>query len=201
MKTSQKKINNQKKIDTHLPSSQLVPGMTVNIDHKIYRIESSVKVTAAKGASFIKVSLRELLTDKLIEKNFKPDQDIEEVTMQEKTIVFLYIENKKYVFLDVEELSQVHLEQGIIGHKVEFLKEGIELKANSYGNTVFTVELPQFLELSVIKTEDPQDEGVIGATTKIAHLETGATVDVPLFVEVGDIVKVDTLSHEFVQRV
>jgi elongation factor P len=195
------KTKDKDRRQTHLPASQLVPGMTVNISNKIYRIESSVKVTAARLASFIKVTLRELLTDKLIEKNFKPDKEIEEVTMQEKTIIYMYLENKKYIFLDVDELTQIPLEQSIISDKVDFLKEGVELKASFFGQTVFTVELPQFLELTVMKTEEPNEGGMIGSTTKTAVLETGAKIEVPLFVEVGDIIKVDTQTNEFVQRV
>ncbi|NGX31776.1 MAG: Elongation factor P [Chlamydiae bacterium] len=195
------KTKNNDKKRTLIPSVQLVPGMTVEIGNKIYRIESSVKVTAARGAAFIKVNLRELLTDKVFEKNFKPEQEIEEVTMQEKIIVYLYLENKKYVFLDIEELTQIHLDQTIISDKADYLKEGIELKASFYGDTVFAVELPQFLELTVMKTQEPQEMGLMGASLKLAHLETGAKVEVPLFVEVGDIIKIDTVSGEFVQRV
>ena len=183
-------------------SNQITPGMTLNIDGKIYRVESSVKVTVAKGTPFVKTKLRNLITEELIEKNFKPDQIVQEVSLIERSLEFLYTEGKEYLFLDVGNLEQVLVPSLILGNKIHFLKEGIQVKAMFYGDTIFAVELPQFLEIMVVKTEEglPSDSAHAEGN-KSAILETGAKMSVPLFIESGDVIKVDTHAHEYIQRV
>ncbi len=183
-------------------ANQISPGMTINIDGKIFRVESSVKVTVAKGTPFVKTKLRNLITDEVIEKSFKLDQAIQEVMMAERILEFLYPEGKAYLFLDIGTLEQVAVPSQILGDKVHFLKEGIQVKAMFYGETIFAIELPQFLEIMVIKTENAEGNAAGGSgATKKAVLETGAKLQVPLFVESGDVVKVDTQTNEYVQRV
>jgi len=182
-------------------SNQLAPGMTLSVDGKIYRVESCVKVTVAKGVPFIKTKLKNLLSDEVVEKNFKPNQAIQDVALAERKLEYLYLEGKDYLFLDVGNLEQVLVPTQIIGDKVNYLKEGIEIKAVFYGDAIFSVELPQFLELMVVKTEEGETAVHVANATKIAILETGAKVDVPMFIESGDIIKVDTQTNEYIQRV
>lgn len=182
-------------------ANQISPGMTLNLDGKIYRVESSVKVTIAKASPFVKTKLRNLLTDETIEKNFKIDQTVQEVSLVERNLEFLYPEGKEYLFLDVGNLEQVPVPSPILGDKVNFLKEGIQLKAMFYGDTIFAVELPQFLEIMVVKTEGAAQDAANSAGTKSATLETGAKISVPLFIESGDVIKVDTQACEYIQRV
>ncbi|MCH9613260.1 MAG: Elongation factor P [Chlamydiia bacterium] len=184
-----------------ITSSQITPGMTISIKDEIYRVESTVKVTVAKGVPFIKAKLKNLISDEVLEKNFKLDQEVNEVTMCEKTLEFLYLEGKDYLFLDVDNLEQVLVPASIIEDRVNFLKESIELIANCYGDTIFSVELPQFLELMVVKTEAIESKVSVSNASKIGVLETGAKVEVPLFIESGDIIKVDTHASEYVQRI
>jgi elongation factor P len=182
-------------------TQQLNPGMTISLDGKIYRVESCLKVTVAKGTPFIKAKLKNLISDDMIEKNFKVGQAVQEVALSERKLEYLYLEGKDYLFLDVGNLEQVLVPASIIGEKVHFLKEGIDIKAMSYGDSIFSVELPQFLELMVVKTESDGIASPLSNGTKTAVLETGAKIDVPLFVETGDIVKVDTQTTEYIQRV
>jgi elongation factor P len=181
-------------------ANQITPGMTLNIDGKIYRVESSVKVTVAKGTPFVKTKLRNLITDETIEKNFKLDQAVQEVSLLERFLEFLYPEGNEYLFLDIGNLEQVVVPAAILSDKVHYLKEGIQVKAMFYGDTIFAVELPQFLEIMVVKT-DGSEAAARSGTTKKAVLETGAKIDVPLFVESGDVIKVDTQTHDYIQRV
>lgn len=178
-------------------SNQLVPGMTISVGDKLYRVESSVKVTTPKGAPFIKSRLRELDSEKIVEKSFKLGQTVKDVTLAEKKLEFLYLEGKNYLFLDIGNLEQVLVPPQIIGTKANYLKEGVEIKAAFYGDTIFTIELPQFLELMISKIENAS---VVVNGTKMAILETGAKIEVPSFIEIGDIIKVDTRSDEYVQR-
>lgn len=182
-------------------SNQMSPGMTISVEGKIYRVESCVKVTVAKGNPFIKTKLRDLNSDEVIEKNFKLAQSIQSVSLVDRKLEFLYLEGKDYLFLDVGNLEQTLIPAAIIGDKTTYLKEGIEVKAMFYGDTVFSVELPQFLELIVMKTEIPESPNPVANALKYAFLETGAKVEVPMFVESGDIVKVDTYTNQYVQRV
>jgi elongation factor P len=182
-------------------SNQLSPGMTINISGKIYRIESCIKVSVTKGTPFIKTKLRNLVTEEVIEKNFKIGQKLQEVSLIEHALEYLYLEGKNYLFLDIGNLEQVLVSPEILGEKINYLKEGIRVKALFYGKSIFSVELPQFLELMVIKTRSVEDKLTVSNSTKEAIVETGAKVEVPLFVEVGDIIKIDTNLNEFIQRV
>jgi elongation factor P len=182
-------------------SNSVAPGMTISLNGKLYKVESSVKVTVPKGTPFIKTKMRDLKTNEIIEKNFKLNQPIQDVNLTERKLEFLYIEGKDYLFLDIGSLQQVLIPAYIVGNKVNYLKEGVELKASFYGDTIFAIELPQFLELMVSKTENPPDDLNTPNATRLATLETGAKVEVPPFIEVGDIIKVDTKVDEYIQRV
>lgn len=180
-------------------SNQIAQGMTISIGGKLYRVESRVKVTVPKGTPFIKAKLRDLNTQEIIEKNFKLDQEIKDVALTERRLEFLYLEGKDFLFLDTHNLDQVLIPAKVVGNKANYLKEGVDLNASFYGETIFSVELPQFLELMVSKTDAAKGSSSNGG--RVATLETGAKIEVPPFIEVGDIIKVDTTSDEYVQRV
>lgn len=180
-------------------SNQIAPGMTLSINNKLYRVESSVKVTVPKGTPFIKTRLKDLSSEDYVEKNFKLNQPVKDVSLIERRLEFLYPESEGFLFLDVVNLDQVMVSAQIIENKVNYLKEGVELKAFFYGNTIFAVDLPQFLELMVAKTLSDEEKTANGS--KIAVLETGAKIEVPPFIEVGDIIKVDTKTDDYIQRV
>lgn len=181
-------------------SNQLTPGMTLSISGKLFKVESMVKVTVAKGQPFIKTKLRNIANDKVIEKNFKPGEEIKDVSLEERKLQYLYMEGSSYLFLDVTQLEQVLVPPDVIQDRIHFLKEGTDLAATFYGDTIFSVELPQFLELMVTKTDSSEGAGIAGGTKK-AVLETGAEIDVPRFIEAGDVIKVDTRTREYIQRV
>lgn len=180
-------------------SNQMNPGMTISINNKLYRVESCVKVTVPKGTPFIKAKLRDLSNNETTEKSFKLNQAIKDVTLAERALEFLYLEGEDYLFLDIGDLSQVIVPAAIVGQMANFLKEGVDVKASFYGESIFAVDLPQFLELMVSKTENGSDKHSPNAT-RIAILETGARIEVPPFIEIGDIIKIDTKTEEYIQR-
>ncbi|CDZ81221.1 Elongation factor P [Candidatus Rubidus massiliensis] len=182
-------------------SNQIVPGMTLSVNGKLYRVDSSMKVNVAKGTPFIKTTLRDLATNELIEKSFKLNQTLKDVSLIERQLEFLYPEGNDYLFLDIGNLEQVLIPSSIIGTHVNYLKEGVDVKASFYGDTVFSVELPQFLELMVAKADHVETNLSNTSSTKVAILETGAKIEVPPFIEVGDIIKVHPSTNEFIQRV
>jgi elongation factor P len=182
-------------------SNNISPGMTLSLNGKLYRVESSVKVTVPKGTPFIKTKLRELSTNQLSEKSFKLNQTVKDVSLGERRLEYLYVEGKDYLFLDIVSLEQVLVPAAIVSNRINYLKEGGDVKGSFYGDTIFAVELPQFLELMVSKTEGNNVRTSGPNATKIAVLETGAKIEVPPFIEVGDIIKVDTKTDEYIQRV
>lgn len=182
-------------------SNNITPGMILSINDKLYRVESSIKVTVPKGTPFIKTKMRDLSTNELIEKSFKLNQPVKDVSFLERRLEFLYLEGKDFLFLDIGDLEQVLVPAQIVGNNVAYLKEGVELKASFYGDIIFAVELPQFLELMVSKIEGEDSRSTAPNAVRIAMLETGAQIEVPPFIEVGDIIKVDTKANEYVQRV
>ena len=135
-------------------SNQIVPGMTLSIDNKLFRVESAVKVTVPKGVPFIKVKLRNLETNAALEKNFKLSQPVKEVALTEGSLEFLYMEGKDFLFLNLETLDQILVPQSIVAGRALYLKEGVDVRASFYGDKIFSIELPQFLELMVSKTEN-----------------------------------------------
>lgn len=181
-------------------SNQINPGMTISINGKLYRVESSVKVTVPKGTPFIKTKLRDIESNEIVEKSFKLNQTIKDVTLGERRLEYLYMEGKDYLFLDIGNLEHVLVPNNVITNRVNYLKEGVEIKASFYGDTIFAVELPQFLELMVGKTENYPESVGSPNMTKIAVLETGAKIEVPPFIETGDIIKIDTKTDEYIQR-
>ena len=118
-------------------SNNITPGMTLSINNKLYRVESSVKVTVPKGTPFIKTKLRDVASNDIVEKSFKLNQPIKDVSLLERKLEFLYMEGKDYLFLDVANLEQVLIPAGVIGKQVHYLKEGVDLKASFYGESIF----------------------------------------------------------------
>jgi elongation factor P len=179
-----------------ITSNQLNAGMVISVNDKLYRVESATKIAPPKGVSLIKATLRDLNTQTVSEKSFKLNQPIEELMVEERRLEYLYLENGEFLFLDIGSLDHVLVPVKTIGNKVNYLKEGIEIKASFYGHTIFAIEFPAFVEIMVAKVK--VEGGPDGS--KIATLETGAKIEVPLFIEVGDIIKVDPVTEEYIQR-
>lgn len=184
-----------------LISNQMTPGIVISLNGKIYRVESAVKVSVPKGIPFIKTKLRDLTSDEVVEKSFKEGQAVQEIALDERNLEFLYAEGTGYLFLDTGNLEMILVPQQIIGDKISYIKEGVEVRAMLYGSSIFSIQLPPFLELMVVKTEAGDKPAQVANAMKIAFLETGARLEVPLFVETGDVVKVDTTTNSYIQRI
>jgi elongation factor P len=182
-------------------SNTINPGSIIELEDGLYRVESSVKMTVTKGKPFIKTKLRNVTTADEIEKNFKPGQQVKEVALAERTLEYLYPDGDLYMFLDINLLDVVGVATEVVGTKELYLKEGVEVKGTFYGDVVAAVELPNFLELMIKSVDGDEEEGVANNAPRMATLETGARVEVPGFVEAGDVIKVDTKANEYIQRV
>jgi elongation factor P len=186
-------------IRTMILANQLTAGMTIILSKKPYKVDSVVKVTLQKANPIIKVKLEQLETHEIVEKNFRPTQELEDVSLEEHRLEFLYVEDRNFVFLDIGTLDLHKVREDILGRQTRYLKEGVDVKAICYGKTILAIDIPQFLELMVSSIEIKEDKK--RGSLRIAILETGAQLEVPPFVEAGDVLKVDTSTDEYVQRV
>lgn len=193
-----------------ITSQQIIPGMMILVDEKLYRVEYSLKVNLNKGSPFVKTKLKDLISEEIIEKNFKIGQHVSEVALTPRKLEFLFLDKgEDYLFLDTESINTVTVPLSIIGDRINYLKEAVGVKALGYDimegenqkTVILSIELPQFLELIITKTDMTDSVSPLSNATKVAVLETGAKIEVPLFVESGDIIKIDTYTNEYVQRV
>ena len=171
--------------------------MTLSVGGKLYRVESSVKVTVAKGTPFIKTKLKHLTSNEVIEKNFKLDQVVNDVSLRSDGSSFSIRKAKTTSSSTSAAWTRCWSLQLLGRARSTTSRKGWSLKANFYGDTIFAIELPQFLELMVAKTEHVSPNSPLASSTKMAILETGAKIEVPLFIETGDIIKVDTKTDEY----
>lgn len=176
-------------------------GLTIETDGGIYAIIEFQHVKPGKGGAFVRTKLRNLRTGAVIDKTFRAGQRMEQAVIERRPMQFLYRAGDEYVFMDTETFDQVSLAADVVGEGVKYLKENVEVVVILHDDEILGVDLPQTMDLRVART----DPGLRGDTatggTKPATLETGAVVNVPLFINEGDIVRVDTRTGEYVQRV
>lgn len=184
-----------------ISSSQLAPGMTISLNNELYLVESVTKVNISDKSSLIKAKLVCLFSQKSVEKNFKPNQSLDDVPLVQKNLEYLYPEGRQHLFLDINTLDQIKVPAKVIGDAVNFLKEGIQVMASFHNDQVLAIELPTYLEIMVSDIIESSEKKPVSDATKVAILETGAEVQVPLFIDVGDIIKIHTRTKEYVQRV
>ncbi len=176
-------------------------GLTIELEGDPYEILEFQHSKSGRGQAFVRTKLRNLKNKRVINKTFRAGDKIERAHIEERQVQYLYRDRGRYFFMDKETYEQTSLPEETVGEKNKFLKENMDLKLQLHARKVIGVMLPTFVELEVTET----DPGVRGDTasggSKPATLETGAVVQVPLFVERGDVIKVDTRSGEYVERV
>jgi len=182
-------------------SKPITTGMIISVTKKLYQVESCTKVSVAQKSPFIRAELRNIRTDEVIEKNFKVGQNVNGITLEDKKLEFLFFEDKGYLFLDIDTFDKVWIKPDDIGQQAAYLKEGIEVKSSFYGEEAVNIVFPQFLELMISQIESEEEDIFASDVMQKAVLETGAVVEVPQFIKVGDIIKIDTTSGEYIQRV
>ncbi|MFA0785222.1 elongation factor P [Fervidibacter sacchari] len=177
------------------------PGITVIIDGEIYMVLEAQHVKLGRGGAHVRTKLKHLLTGNVLERNFRAGEEFEQAIVERRPFQFLYRQGDEFVFMDVETYDQVTLSSEQVGEDAQFLKEGTEVTLVFHEGNPLMVELPTTVELQVVET----DPGVRGDTasggSKPAKLETGAVIQVPLFINVGDIVRVDTRTGRYIERV
>lgn len=181
--------------------NEIKPGLTILIGEEIYVVLGYQHVKPGKGAAFVRTKLRNLKNGGVLEKTFKGDEKIEEAFIEEKKIQFLYHTDEIYYFMDQQSFEEISISEDILGQNTNFLKDNLQIAAYAYKGEILNVVLPTFIQLKVVHAEPGVRGDTAKAATKPATVETGATIQVPLFVQVDNIIRVDTRSGEYVERV
>lgn len=176
-------------------------GVTVEIDGNVCQIVEFQHVKPGKGAAFVRTKYKNIITGSVLEKSFRPTEKFPTARIERVDMQYLYSDGGLYYFMNVETFDQVGLTEEQVGDSLKFVKENEMVKICSHNGNVFAVEAPLFVELEVTETEPGFKGDTATGATKPATVETGAVVYVPLFVETGDKLKIDTRTGEYLSRV
>ena len=176
-------------------------GVTLEIEGNVYQIMEFQHVKPGKGAAFVRTKLRNIINGGVVEKTFRPTEKFPAARIDRVDMQYLYSDGDLFHFMNAETYDQIALNAEDIGDALKFVKENEMCKVCSYNGNVFAVEPPLFVELEISDTEPGFKGDTATGATKPAVVETGATVYVPLFVEQGDKIKIDTRTGEYLSRV
>ena len=176
-------------------------GITLEYDGNICQIIEFQHVKPGKGAAFVRTKLRNIISGGIVETSFRPTEKFPQARIDRKDMQYLYGDDDFYNFMDVETYDQISLTRESVGDALKFVKENEMCKVCSYNGNVFAVEPPLFVELAITDTEPGFKGDTATGATKPAIVETGAKVMVPLFVEIGNVIKIDTRTGEYLSRV
>ena len=182
-------------------AGELRKGVTIELDGNIYQIAEYQHVKMQQRQPVIKLKLRDVRTGNLVERNFQSGDKIESVFLEHRPIQYLYNDNDLYYFMDTESYEQMVLTATQLGEGLRYLKEEANLEILTCKGEAVSVELPTAVELQVSETEPGFKGDRATAGTKPAKVETGFIVHVPLFINIGDVVKVDTRTGEYLEKV
>ena len=175
-------------------------GITFEWEGKVCQIVEFQHVKPGKGAAFVRTKLRNVITGGVIEKSFSPTDKFNDARIERRDMQYLYNDGDLYYFMDLESFEQVPIGQDLIGDNFKFVKEEMICNIRSYQEKPFAVEPPMFVELEIIDCEPGVRGDTATGATKTATVETGATIRVPLFINTGDKVKIDTRTSEYLER-
>ncbi|MBQ1226323.1 MAG: elongation factor P [Clostridia bacterium] len=175
-------------------------GLTFEMDGKVMQVIEFQHVKPGKGAAFVRTKLRNVVTGGVIETSFSPTDKFENAYVERKDMQYLYSDGDLYYFMDLETYEQFPINGNILSDNFKFVKEEMVCKVVSYKGNVFSVEAPMFVELEVTDTEPGFAGNTAQGALKPATLETGAEIKVPLFINIGDVLKIDTRTGEYLSR-
>lgn len=176
-------------------------GLTIELDNGIYQVIEFQHVKPGKGAAFVRTKLKNIKNGGVVEKTFRPTEKCPQAHIEKRDMQYLYVDGDLYNFMDVETFDQFSLSADAIGDSLKFVKENEMVKMLSHNGEVFAIEPPMFVELEVIETEPGFKGDTATGANKPAKVETGANVNVPLFVEQGDVISIDTRTGEYLKRI
>lgn len=176
-------------------------GITIEFEGNVYQIIEFQHVKPGKGAAFVRTKLKNIINGGVVEKTFRPTEKCPQARIDRKDMQYLYSDGDLFNFMDTETYDQIALNAETVGDALKFVKENEMVKICSYNGNVFAIEPPLFVELEITDTEPGFKGDTATGATKPAIVETGAKVMVPLFVENGEVIKIDTRTGEYLSRV
>lgn len=176
-------------------------GRTFEFEGNVYQVVEFQHVKPGKGAAFVRTKLKNVITGAVVEKTFRPTEKVEEAHIERKNMEYSYNDGDLYYFMDQETYDMLPIGKDQIGDALKFVKENMVCMILSYKGNVFGIEPPTFVELAVTETEPGFAGNTATGATKPATLETGASIQVPLFVNEGDMIRIDTRTGEYMERV
>ena len=181
-------------------TNSLKNGMTLLLDGELWRVDYFQHVKPGKGGAFVRTTLKGVQTGKTVDRTFRAGENLEQAILEKRSLQYLYREGEQFVFMDTEHFEQSYVPETAIGEAVSWIVEGDVVELVFHAGEVIDVNLPASVELEVSETEPGLQGDRVSGATKPATLETGAVVQVPLFINVGERVKVDTRSGEYLSR-
>lgn len=175
-------------------------GVTFEFEGNVYQVVEFQHVKPGKGAAFVRTKLKNVINGGVVEKTFRPTDKMPKAHIERRDMEYLYQDGDLFYFMDQETYEQIPLSSEQLGDALKFVKENMLVKILSYKGSVFGVEPPNFVELQVTETEPGFKGDTATGATKPATLETGALINVPLFIEEGEMIRVDTRTGEYMER-
>ncbi|WP_306362030.1 elongation factor P [Nocardia sp. CC227C] len=182
-------------------TSDFKNGLVLKIDNQLQQIVEFQHVKPGKGPAFVRTKLKNVISGKVVDKTFNAGVKVETATVDRRDMTYLYHDGSDYIFMDGETFDQIHLGENIVGKAGGFLLENMGVQIAMYEGEALFIELPVSIEVEVTHTEPGLQGDRSSAGTKPATIETGAEVQVPLFINVGDKLKVDTRDGSYISRV
>ncbi|MCD8239709.1 MAG: elongation factor P [Clostridiales bacterium] len=176
-------------------------GVTIEIDGSVYQVIEFQHVKPGKGAAFVRTKLKNIVSGGVVEKTFRPTEKMNKAHIDRKEMQYLYSDGDLYYFMDMESYDQISVSSADVGDGLKFVKENEMVKINTFNGTVIGIEPPLIVELEITETEPGFKGDTATGATKPAVVETGAQVNVPLFINQGEIIKIDTRTGEYTGRV
>jgi len=184
-----------------LSINEIKSGITILVDGNVYVVIDAQHIKPGKGRAFVRAKLKNMKNSNIQEKTFRGEEEIDEAFIEELKLRYQYNSGKLYHFMAQDNFEEIAVSEEGLGGKHKFLKDNIEVIGYFFKNEVLSINLPNFIEFEIIHTEPGIKGDTAKSGTKPAEIETGATIQVPLFIDVGDKVKVDTRTGEYVERV
>jgi len=181
-------------------TNDLRNGMTLDLPEGLFNVVEFQHVKPGKGGAFVRTKLKNQRTGAVIERTYRADEKLEQAIIEKREMQFLYRDGTDYVFMDTSSYEQLQVEIGMLGEAASYLKEGDDAVLQFFGAEIIGVDLPAAVELTVAETEPGLQGDRVSGARKPATLETGLVIQVPLFVNPGEKVKVDTRSGEYLTR-
>jgi len=184
-----------------ISTNEFKTGMTIDIDGNLWSIVEFLHVKPGKGSAFVKTKLKNVLTGSVLEKTFRAGEKFPRAILDRREMQYLYMAGEdEYVFMDNETFDQINITKNQIGDGIKYLKENMVLNVLKHGDKIIGIDLPNFVELEIVDTPPGEKGNTAQGGTKPATLETGATVQVPFFVNNGDRIRVDTRTNAYLDR-